>query len=499
MKYSGFIDGLLAEAAFARKTGDVSWLEKMKDTEKDPIKRLLLNEVCRDGFIDGVRRNAQWLQMQKTRLESLALEEIKEQEADTIIQQVSDYVDKKNAERQAPDHDDAKTSFPSDDPRFSSFFNDQEDDDGTYGMQVPMEPVQEQEEHRMEVKGGQQTRKKSEEQKGSSRESMASGKESDKDPESEWEKMRSEAMEKYRDKLEEKQQEKLMREMAESEITDTPRFGKGNAKETMRKMENDTLGKIPASLRKLARMIGRTGGFDTEKGRTFSRASKSDITGITIGDDLNSLLPSEIAVLSDVKTQDIFYKNYAEKRLQMFASASFGEQKKERQDGPVIICLDTSSSMNGEPARIARMLTIAVSIYAMRRRRKVMIIKYSDSHSMETFTKRRTDRSRLTKFLQWTGAGGNSENSMFKDLFGNILPKEPRFDAADILCISDFGWETLSKETREFIRKAKEDGMKFYALAVGAGNWMGFSYEDAISHCDSRWQWIKGQCVNIDE
>lgn len=328
---------------------------------------------------------------------------------------------------------------------------------------------------------------------------MTSGKEADKNPQSEWEKMRSEAMEKYRDKLEEKQQEKLMREMAEYEITDTPRFGKGNAKETMRKMENDTLGKIPASLRKLARMIGRTGGFDTEKGRTFSRASKSDITGITIGDDLNSLLPSEIAVLSDVKMQDIFYKNYAEKRLQMFASASFGEQKKERQDGPVIICLDTSSSMNGEPARIARMLTIAVSIYAMRRRRKVMVIKYSDSHSVETFTKRRADRSRLTKFLQWTGAGGNSENSMFKDLFGNILPKEPRFDAADILCISDFGWETLSKETREFIRKAKEDGMKFYALAVGAGNWMGFSYEDAINHCDSKWQWIKGQCVNIDE
>lgn len=108
--------------------------------------------------------------------------------------------------------------------------------------------------------------------------------------------------------------------------------------------------------------------------------------------------------------------NYAEKRLQVFASASSGEQKKQRQDGPVIICLDTSSSMNGEPARIARMLAIAVSIYAMRRRRKVMVIKYSNTHKIETFTKRRVDRSRLMKFLQWTGVGGNSENSMFEDL-----------------------------------------------------------------------------------
>jgi uncharacterized protein with von Willebrand factor type A (vWA) domain len=234
-------------------------------------------------------------------------------------------------------------------------------------------------------------------------------------------------------------------------------------------------------------------------GKSFSRASKSDISGITIGDDLNSLLPSEIAVLSDRRTQDIFYKNYAEKRLQVFATASSGEKKKERQDGPVIICLDTSSSMNGEPARIARMLTIAVSIYAMRRRRKVMVVKYSDSYKIETFIKRRADRDRLMKFLQWTGVGGNSENRMFRNLLETVLPQEPKFDAADILCISDFGWEGLNKDIQELIAKAKSDGMKFYGLVVGNCSWMGFRSEQAIKMCDSRWQWLNGECVNIDK
>lgn len=190
--------------------------------------------------------------------------------------------------------------------------------------------------------------------------------------------------------------------------------------------------------------------------------------------------------------------NYAEKRLQVFASASSGEQKKQRQDGPVIICLDTSSSMNGEPARIARMLAIAVSIYAMRRRRKVMVIKYSNTHKIETFTKRRADRSRLMKFLQWTGVGGNSENSMFEDLFETVLPQEPKFDAADILCISDFGWDTLNTKVTELIAKAKSDGMKFYGLAVGRNSWMGYRQENAIQICDSQWQWIKEQCVIIE-
>ena len=145
------------------------------------------------------------------------------------------------------------------------------------------------------------------------------------------------------------------------------------------------------------------------------------------------------------------------------------------------------------------MLTIAVSIYAMRRRRKVMVVKYSDSYKIETFIKRRADRDRLMKFLQWTGVGGNSENRMFRNLFETVLPQEPKFDAADILCISDFGWEGLSKDIQELIAKAKSDGMKFYGLVVGNCSWMGFRSEQAIKMCDSRWQWLNGECVNIDK
>ena len=126
------------------------------------------------------------------------------------------------------------------------------------------------------------------------------------------------------------------------------------------------------------------------------------------------------------------------------------------------------------------------------------VVKYSNSHSIEAFTKMRADRPRLMKFLKWTGVGGNSENRMFEDIFENVLPQEPKFDAADILCISDFGWETLNTKVTELIAKAKSDGMKFYGLAVGHNSWMGYRHENAFQICDSQWQWIKGQCVNIE-
>ena len=496
MKYSGYIDGLLAEAAFAKKTGDASWLLNMMSQEEDPIKMALLREVCSDEFISGVKRNSQWLQKEKNRLESLALEEIEEEQTDRIIKQMEKSLKKEEEEGKKEKEDSLP---PSEKIKDDKLFSDEEEPENYNAPLIPMGKEENDEESsKGDVDGENEDQRQNNDQSGEE-ESSSSENQSEKDTKENWEKMRSEAMQKYKENLEKKQQEKQMRDIEESMTNDTPGFGRGKAEEQLRRMENQTLKKIPASLRKLARMIGRTGGFDIEMGKCFTRASKSDISGITIGDDLNSLLPSEIAVLSDRRTQDIFYKNYAEKRLQVFASASSGEKKKERQDGPVIICLDTSSSMNGEPARIARMLTIAVSIYAMRRRRKVMVVKYSDSYKIETFIKRRADRDRLMKFLQWTGVGGNSENRMFRNLLETVLPQEPKFDAADILCISDFGWEGLNKDIQELIAKAKSDGMKFYGLVVGHSSWSGFRSEQAIKICDSRWQWLNGECVNIDK
>ena len=129
MKYSGYIDGLLAEAAFAKKTGDVSWLQKMMEQEEDPIKRILLSEVCSDGFINGVKRNSQWLKDQKNRLEAIALFELEEETTDRIIRLVEESLKKDKAQRE---HQDEDSVPPSDllkgDPFFSE--EDQEQDSG---------------------------------------------------------------------------------------------------------------------------------------------------------------------------------------------------------------------------------------------------------------------------------------------------------------------------------------------------------------------------------
>ena len=86
-------------------------------------------------------------------------------------------------------------------------------------------------------------------------------------------------------------------------------IGAGNSKEENLRRENRFLRSIPKDLLKLAKIIGRSGSVDFKPSGHFPTAAKSDITGITIGDNLSSLLPSETALLSCPATQPTFYHN----------------------------------------------------------------------------------------------------------------------------------------------------------------------------------------------
>ena len=264
-------------------------------------------------------------------------------------------------------------------------------------------------------------------------------------------------------------------------------IGAGNSKEENLRRENRFLRSIPKDLLKLAKLIGRSGSVDFKPSGHFPTAAKSDITGITIGDNLSSLLPSETALLSCPATQPTFYHNHVEKRLQIFASASSGNAPVTHQDGPVIICLDTSGSMRGEKVEIACNLTMAITIIAQRRKRDVLVVKYSDWHFLLKVTKLSRQREDLEKFLSSYQGRGNAENELFRWLFKDILPNEKAFDTADILCITDFGWEPLNDYTIKLIESFKRKGMIFYGLNVlGFEKW---SFDSMTTVCDSLWKW----------
>lgn len=278
-------------------------------------------------------------------------------------------------------------------------------------------------------------------------------------------------------------------------------IGSGNSKVENRRRENNFLRSIPKGLFELAKLIGRSGSVGFKSGGSFPSASKCDITGITIGDNLSSILPSETALLSCPATQTVFFRNLVEKRLQIFASASSGQVPVEHRDGPVIICLDTSGSMIGEKVDAACNLTMAIAIIAQRRHRDVLVVKYSDWHTLYKVTNMARDREGLVSFLKSYYGNGNSENELFRWLFDEILPAEPSFKSADILCVTDFGWEYLSEKTLRTISAAKRKGLTFYGLNVmdsyDSDEFLDYCDDVMKEVCDSLWIYRNGNCWEV--
>ena len=273
---------------------------------------------------------------------------------------------------------------------------------------------------------------------------------------------------------------------------------------SMQKLEERFLQKIPQSLVELARRIGRMGENGMHKEGKFISAGKSDIAGITIGNDISAVLPSELAMLAEKRTQTVFYRNFTARRLQLFASASQSKSPNKHQDGPVIVCIDTSSSMTGEPMMVAKALAVAVAIIAWRRKRDVIMVKYSNDYECIDLGHNRSMFAEMIQFLSYVASGGNNENGLFKWLFNEIIPNHEEYDTADLLSISDFGWTYLLPETEQIILDQKKQGMRFYGLNVDSGSLFADCqlYDGSMSPmdvCDSMWIYENGECKEVKE
>ena len=134
----------------------------------------------------------------------------------------------------------------------------------------------------------------------------------------------------------------------------------------------------------------------------MEHSAGSDIEGITVGDDLNSLLPLEFAQYSDEDMEGLFIYKYRTRRLQTFRyksemakpSRKLGFTHASRK-GPMIVCLDTSASMYGTPERISSTLIALLEETAEELERDCFLIDFSVStRAIDLMEKRKAQRLR---------------------------------------------------------------------------------------------------------
>lgn len=202
-----------------------------------------------------------------------------------------------------------------------------------------------------------------------------------------------------------------------------------------------------------------------------------EVEEITTGRNLSHLVPTEIAFLADSFTESVFYQKFASYKLQLFSNRSkiLGQEKTKQQIcdkprlqiGPIIVAVDTSESMYGQPEKIANSLLIQLVRMAKKQRRKCFLITFSvKAQTIDLAHPANWDK--LKDFLDHGFSGGTNGEEMLKIAL-RVLETET-YSLADILIISDFKFSKPIKNTIDKMCEERAMGVRFYGLQIGTAS-----------------------------
>ena len=209
-------------------------------------------------------------------------------------------------------------------------------------------------------------------------------------------------------------------------------------------------------------------------------AYRGEINGIKYSNDISCVLPSELALINNPTTKKLFQLKFAQKQLLSYNYRTKDEVKneiteqeeisveKKEPKGPIIICVDTSGSMQGTPENIAKTVTFALSKIAIEEERKCYLISFStgiETLDLSDFSDGKSI-SKLVSFLQKSFNGGTDATPALNHSI-EMLQKDG-YKNADVLMISDFVMNSLPTDLVNSIEEEKNKNTYFYSLVIGS-------------------------------
>ena len=237
-------------------------------------------------------------------------------------------------------------------------------------------------------------------------------------------------------------------------------------------------------LERIANLMGRIADDDgTERmsvsyggGMKLEHASKSDILGVALGQDIRSMLPFECVQCSDDVMYDVFLYKYATNSPQSFRHKSEMlkparnlNRRPARLKGPMIVCVDRSGSMSGQPELVVNSLMMKLLLIAERQRRNLFLVSFSvEAQPVDV----RRSRTALLDFFRQKSAGDTNAVKMIDEVFSLLAKGE--YISADVLWCTDFIIPMCGIAQRRKLAEYRRLGTRFYGLKIGHATDMGW-------------------------
>ncbi|MGA5055790.1 VWA domain-containing protein [Streptomyces cellulosae] len=245
-------------------------------------------------------------------------------------------------------------------------------------------------------------------------------------------------------------------------------------------------------LARWAELIGRFRQMAAgERARKVEHAT-GELVGVTLGDDLSRVIPSELAVLGVPELRAVFAARYAAGELMLYDSR--GEQGTGK--GAVIACVDTSHSMYAEgPGGVTReawskACALALLDQACHAGRDFVGILFSAADKLQVFRFPGDRPAPVTDVLDFaeTFLGGGTDFQRPLGTAAKILEEE--FDSAsrargDIVLITDDACEVSENWTRLWNEIKRRLDFRLFGIAIATPDTVTASGSVLESLCDN--------------
>lgn len=203
-------------------------------------------------------------------------------------------------------------------------------------------------------------------------------------------------------------------------------------------------------VRDISEMTGRFRASASNLQRKKTKEEGQEICGVEIGNEIHKVLPSERMLLGNEKTKKSFMKKYTQKELLSYKYKNNRIQSK----GPIICCVDTSTSMEGELEVWSKSIALTLLDIAHKQRRDFVAILFSYKvGAVIEFNKNRIDPKKIYDLATlFFGSGTNFVEPLTESL---KLLNTYRYKYADIIFITD-GEAPLDEEFIEEFKTNKE-------------------------------------------
>ena len=202
------------------------------------------------------------------------------------------------------------------------------------------------------------------------------------------------------------------------------------------------------------------------------QASKSvhgldEVVGVELGNDISLITTGELVYLCDEDLEMDFTRRLVEGELEIEELMATEKEAK----GPIVVVIDESGSMGGEPINNAKAMAMAMLWIAQHQKRPAAIVSFADGDSHRKLVIN-PEKPEPEKLIEWLGGflnGGTDPYIPFEWVPQNweTTLQAPK-GKADMILITDAAIH-IPESTVESFKKWKEESMvKLYSIVISS-------------------------------